>query len=116
MSRTQKIALQQVFANLISNAIKHHYSLEGKIDIFATEDREFYYFAVADDGIGIALEHQERIFGIFKTLSSRDDRENTGIGLSIVKKIVESQGGKIELESEPDKGTTFRFSWLKNLE
>jgi len=114
--KTQKIALQQVFANLISNAIEHHSSLEGKIDISATEDREFYYFAVADDGIGIALEHQERIFGIFKTLSSRDDRENTGIGLSIVKKIVESQGGKIKLESEPDKGTTFRFSWLKNLE
>ncbi len=110
---TQKVALEQVFTNLISNAIKHHYSQSGKIEISATEDREFYYFSVTDDGAGIAPEHQERVFGIFQTLSSRDNNENTGIGLSIVKKIVESQGGKIELDSEIGKGTTFRFSWGK---
>ena len=66
-----------------------------------------------DDGAGIAPEHQERIFGIFQTLSSREDNQNTGIGLSIVKKIVESQGGTIELESQVGKGTTFSFSWRK---
>ena len=110
---TQKIALQQVFTNLISNAIKHHHSQEGKIHISAAEDKEFYYFSVTDDGAGIAPEHQERIFGIFQTLSSRDNHENTGIGLSIVKKMVESQGGIIELESQVGRGTTFRFSWRK---
>ena len=110
---TQKIALEQVFTNLISNAIKHHYSHSGKIEISAREDQELYYFTVSDDGAGIAPEHQERIFGVFQTLSSRDKRENTGIGLSIVKKIVEGQGGAIELESQVGKGTTFRFSWRK---
>ncbi len=111
--KTQKIALEQVFTNLISNAIKHHPSQTGKIDIATTEDEKFYYFSVTDDGAGIAPEYQERIFGIFQTLSSRDKNENTGIGLSIVKKIVESQGEKIELESQVGQGTTFSFSWLK---
>ena len=111
--KTQKIALEQVFTNLISNAIKHHPNQAGKIAISTTEDEKFYYFSVTDDGSGIAPEHQERIFRIFQTLSNRDQSDNTGIGLSIVKKIVESQGGTIELESAIGKGTTFRFSWLQ---
>ena len=110
---TQKIALQQVFTNLISNAIKHHHSQAGTIKISATEDEKFCYFAVTDDGPGIAPEHQERIFGIFQTLSSKDQSDSTGIGLSIVKKIVESQDGTIELESQLGKGATFHFSWSK---
>ena len=110
---TQRIALEQVFTNLISNAIKHHYNQLGKIEISTREDQELYYFTVSDDGAGIPPEHQERIFGIFQTLSSRDSQENTGIGLSIVKKIVEGQGGTIELESQVGKGTTFSFSWRK---
>ena len=110
---TKKIALEQVFTNLISNAIKHHHSQLGKIEISATEDPRFYYFAVSDNGVGIAPEHQEQIFGIFQTLSSRDNNENTGIGLSIVKKIVESQGGIIKIKSQLGKGTTFNFSWQK---
>ena len=110
---TKKVALEQVFTNLIGNAIKHHHSQQGKIEISATEDSKFYRFAVSDNGVGIAPEHQERIFGIFQTLSSRDNHGNTGIGLSIVKKIVESQGGMIEMESQLGKGTTFNFSWRK---
>ena len=110
---TQKIALEQVFSNLISNAIKHHHTKEGTIAISATEDDQFYYFAITDDGPGIAAQDRDRIFGIFQTLSSRDSTENTGIGLSIVKKIVEDRGGKIELESQVGLGTTFRFSWHK---
>ena len=110
---TQKIALEQVFTNLISNAIKHHDTQEGAIELSVTEDETFYYFSVTDDGAGIAPEHHDRIFGIFQTLSSRDSTENTGIGLSIVKKIVEERGGKIELESQVGLGTTFRFSWQK---
>ena len=111
---TQKIALEQVFTNLISNAIKHHHTQEGTIAISVTEDKSFYYFSVTDDGPGIAAQYRDRIFGIFQTLSSRDSTENTGIGLSIVKKIVEDRGGKIELESQVGLGTTFRFSWHKS--
>ncbi|BAU63661.1 PAS/PAC Sensor Signal Transduction Histidine Kinase [Stanieria sp. NIES-3757] len=111
---TQKIALQQVFTNLISNAIKHHHSQTGTIKISVTEDDQFYYFSVSDDGPGISAQNQERIFGIFQTLSGNDSG-NSGIGLSIVKKIVESQGGTIELESQVGQGSTFRFSWLKSI-
>ena len=112
--RTQRIALEQVFTNLISNAIKHHHTQEGMIQLSVTEDETFYYFSVTDDGAGIAPEHRDRIFGIFQTLSSKDNNENTGIGLSIVKKIVEERGGKVELESQIGRGTTFRFSWHKH--
>jgi signal transduction histidine kinase len=69
---------------------------------------------VAYDGPGIAPEKQERVFGIFQTLADDHKQENTGIGLSIVKKIVESQGGKIILGSEVGIGTTFQFTWIAN--
>ena len=108
----QKIALQQVFTNLISNAVKHHHTKVGKIAIAATEDRNFWYFSVTDDGPGIAVEHYQRIFEIFQTLSNKKI-ESAGIGLSIVKKIVEGRGGTVELDSQVGKGTTFSFSWRK---
>ena len=110
---TQKIALEQVFTNLISNAIKHNHGESGRIEISAKETAKFYHFAVTDNGTGIEAKYQKQIFGIFQTLSSRDNHENTGIGLSIVQKIVESQGGTIELESQVGKGSTFSFSWRK---
>jgi PAS domain S-box-containing protein len=109
----KRLLLSQVFANLISNAIKHHDRPDGRIGIWATEKGQFYEFCVSDDGPGIASEYHERIFAIFQTLKAKDDRESTGIGLSIVKKIIETEGGEISLESELGKGTTFRFTWLK---
>ena len=72
-----------------------------------------YEFAVSDDGKGIAPEYHEKIFGIFQTLEARDRTENTGIGLAIVKKIVENQGGKIKIESIEGKGAKFSFNWNK---
>jgi signal transduction histidine kinase len=66
---------------------------------------------VADNGPGIAPEYHERIFGIFQTLQARDKVEGTGIGLSLVKKLVESRGGRIWVESPPQGGATFRFTW-----
>ncbi|MBA2748741.1 MAG: diguanylate cyclase, partial [Tatlockia sp.] len=66
-----------------------------------------------DDGKGIAPEYHEKIFGIFQTLEARDRTENTGIGLAIVKKVVENQGGKIKIESIEGKGAKFSFSWNK---
>ncbi|MEY4519791.1 MAG: hypothetical protein RLZZ499_2391 [Cyanobacteriota bacterium] len=77
------------------------------------EQEQFYQFGVQDDGIGIDPQYHERIFTIFQTLQARDSIESTGIGLSIVKKIVESQGGKIWVESQLGQGATFYFTWRK---
>jgi len=110
---TYRLLLEQVFSNLISNAIKHHPRLDGTIHILSIDVGDFYQFTVADDGDGIPPEYQAKVFGIFQTLSARDQKENTGIGLSIVKKIVESQGGSIWLESQSGQGAAFYFTWLK---
>lgn len=109
----RRFLLFQVFTNLIDNAIKHHDRANGKIEISATPQGDYYEFAIADDGSGIAPEYHKKIFGIFQVLQRRDLKENTGIGLSIVKKIIETEGGEIFLESELGKGATFRFSWPK---
>jgi PAS domain S-box-containing protein len=113
---SNRILLSQVFANLIGNACKHHDRPDGHIQITAEPAAEIWTFTVTDDGAGIAEPDQERAFGIFQTLAARDKKENTGIGLSIVKKIVESQGGKISIvspsSSESGRGTTFRFTWI----
>ncbi|MBW4660680.1 MAG: CHASE3 domain-containing protein [Drouetiella hepatica Uher 2000/2452] len=111
--KTKRILLRQVFANLIGNAINHHPRADGSIDISCREQDKFYEFAVLDDGSGIAPEYHERIFTIFQTLQPRDTKESTGIGLAIVKKIVETEGGMIWVESQVDKGATFYFTWLK---
>ena len=105
--------LQQVFANLIGNAIKYHPKQQGKIIISCEEEESYYRFAVADDGMGIDPQYHDRIFGIFQTLQARDTVESTGIGLSIVKKIVESQDGKIWVKSQLGEGATFYFTWYK---
>lgn len=109
----KKLLLTQVFSNLISNAIKHHERTDGTIIVTATEQGECYEFCVIDDGPGIAPEHHDKIFGIFQTLKARDTKESTGIGLSIVKKILETEGGMIALESALGRGTIFRFTWPK---
>jgi len=110
---TQRLPLSQVFANLISNAIKHHGSTQGTVTISAHHQKNLYLFTVADDGQGISEEHHDRVFAIFQTLSSNESKNNTGIGLAIVKKLVEKHGGTIYLESQPSQGTTFRFTWPK---
>ncbi len=110
---TEKIRLEQVFANLISNAIKHHNKERGKIEITYKDLENFYEFTVKDDGPGIAPEYHEKIFEIFQTLQARDKFESTGIGLTLVKKIVEAQGGKVYLISEEGKGSSFVFTWPK---
>lgn len=111
---TQKLLLEQVFANLIGNAIKYHDRPDGQVSITVMDQGQQVEFAIADDGPGIAPEYHERIFGVFQTLDSRDKVESTGIGLSIVKKLVEQQGGTITLRSAVGEGSTFAFSWPKN--
>jgi PAS domain S-box-containing protein len=107
----KRLLLNQVFSNLISNAIKHNNRPDGRLEISTTQKGQYYEFSVADNGPGIAPEYHERVFGIFETLKGRDVQESTGIGLSIVKKIVETEGGEITLESELGSGATFRFTW-----
>jgi PAS domain S-box-containing protein len=110
---TEYLPLQQVLSNLISNGIKHHDRPDGKLEIAVTDLGEFYQFTVTDDGPGIASEYHEKVFTIFQTLKARDHAENTGIGLSIVKKIIETRGGIIQLESQAGQGASFRFTWPK---
>jgi PAS domain S-box-containing protein len=112
---TERLPLQQVFTNLISNAIKHNKRPNGQIVISVKDYTDFYEFAVADDGSGIAPEFHEKVFVIFQTLEARDKVENTGVGLAIVKKIIEDKGGTISLESQLGQGAAFRFTWPKQL-
>jgi PAS domain S-box-containing protein len=109
--RTSRLRLQQV--NLLSNAIKHHHRTDGRIDIACRDVGQFYEFSVSDDGPGIDPRFHERIFVIFQTLAPRDRVEAAGVGLSLVKKIVEEQGGTTRIDSSPGKGATFTFTWPK---
>ncbi|MBD2042775.1 PAS domain S-box protein [Microcoleus sp. FACHB-672] len=110
---TERLLLEQVFANLIGNAIKHNHRQAGHVKISVKDLGDFYEFAVADDGPGIAPEYHEKVFVIFQTLEARDKVENTGIGLSLVKKTVENQGGTVKLASQAGQGATFSFTWPK---
>jgi two-component system, LuxR family, sensor kinase FixL len=110
---TQKTYPMQVFENLINNAIKYCDKENGSVVVGVEELPRFWKFYVKDNGMGINPRYHERIFEIFQTLKSRDEVEGTGIGLTIVKKIVTHQGGEIWVESEPEKGSTFFFTWPK---
>ncbi|WP_072144739.1 sensor histidine kinase [Hymenobacter sp. AT01-02] len=111
---TNRVQLHQVFSNLISNALKYHdHPATGTILIGCREERTHYTFSVRDNGPGIAPEYHERIFVIFQTLTERDTLESTGVGLAIVKKIVERQGGTIHVESAEGQGANFLFTWPK---
>lgn len=111
-----RLRLLQVFQNLIGNAVKHHDPAKptGRITVaWSDPGGGFYEFAVADDGPGIEPQYFEKIFTIFQTLQPRDKVEGAGVGLSLVKKIVEHQGGTVRVESVPERGATFRFTWPK---
>ncbi|MFK7833633.1 MAG: PAS domain S-box protein [Winogradskyella sp.] len=103
--------LQQVFQNLISNAIKFTYSDKGLVEIDVISKLDHYEFSVKDNGIGIEKKFHDKIFKIFHSLNKSKD--STGIGLSIVKKIVNLHDGEIWLDSEPGKGSTFYFTLKK---
>jgi signal transduction histidine kinase len=105
--------MEQVFQNLIGNAINFMDKPEGHIIVGCEDNGDRWRFRVTDNGPGIAPEYYEKVFGIFQTLESRDQQESTGIGLTLVKKIVELYGGKIELASEVGKGCTFSFTLPK---
>ena len=111
--KAEKIPLQQVFMNLLGNAIKHAGADDPRIEVSWEDAGPFYEFSVRDNGQGIAPQYHERIFGIFQTLEARDKVEGTGIGLSVVKKIVEAKGGRVWVESDVGVGAKFKFLWPK---
>ena len=101
--------LTQVFQNLISNSIKYRSEATPRIHVSCAESEDDWTFSVEDNGIGIDARYHEQIFGIFKRLHGREF-PGTGIGLALVKRIIERHGGRIWVESEPGKGATFRFT------
>ncbi len=104
------IRMEQVFQNLIGNAIKFMDKDEGLIKVGCVDGGASWQFSVSDNGPGIDKKYHDRIFQIFQTLAPRDERENTGIGLTLVKKIIGIYGGSIWVESELGRGTTFYFT------
>jgi light-regulated signal transduction histidine kinase (bacteriophytochrome) len=113
---THKTALEQVFANLIGNAVKHHHDQSNaRIEVAATDAGTFVEFSVRDNGPGIDGAFHSRIFEVFRTLQPGDQAESSGIGLSIVKRLVERCGGEVRLESQAGSGAIFSFTWPKTL-
>jgi PAS domain S-box-containing protein len=112
--RAHQAPLEQVLRNLINNAIKHHPTKDGRVRVYAQDKGDELLFAVEDDGAGIPQEYAEKVFQMFQTLQPRDDMEGSGMGLAIVKRIVEWQGGRIWFHGGPGgRGTVFKFTWKK---
>jgi light-regulated signal transduction histidine kinase (bacteriophytochrome) len=110
---TERIPLFQVFSNLIINAFKYHDKKDGVVKVYFKTHENHYEFFVEDNGPCISPVYHTRIFVIFQTLKERDAFESTGVGLAIVKKILDDRKQTIRLISEPGKGSTFIFTWPK---
>jgi light-regulated signal transduction histidine kinase (bacteriophytochrome) len=110
---SERTRIQQVFGNLLSNAVRFINKPQGSIKVGCSEENGFWKFSVSDNGPGIEEQHFERIFKLFQTLQPKDQLETTGVGLTITKKIVETCGGKIWLTSKTGEGTTFFFTLPK---
>ena len=110
-----KYPIIQVFSNLISNAVKHNDKEQIEIDIACVQQADDWLFYIKDNGPGIEEQFHEKVFQIFQTLKTKDETNSTGIGLSVVRKIIDSIGGKIWIESKPGKGCTFFFTLKKQL-
>jgi light-regulated signal transduction histidine kinase (bacteriophytochrome) len=102
--------IQQLFQNVIGNAVKFHGAEPPVIQISARRDGEFWRFSVSDNGIGFDMKYSDRIFVVFQRLHGRAHYPGTGVGLAICKRIVEQHGGRIWAESEVSKGSTFYFT------
>jgi PAS domain S-box-containing protein len=108
-----KIQLYQVFQNLISNAVKYNDKPVGKIELSWKDEGDKYYFEIKDNGPGIDPKYHVKVFEVFQMLQARDKVESTGIGLSIVKKIIERANGSITINSNVEKGVAFCFELPK---
>ena len=110
---TEKIKLEQVFTNLITNAVKYTPGETGSISVTCKVFADYYEFSVKDNGIGIEPEYHSRIFEMFQTLREKEETESTGIGLSIIKKILDEQHCTIKVISALGHGAEFIFGWPK---
>ncbi len=108
---TRRVPLEVAFRNLIDNAIKHNDKPEPHIRVSARPIDGGFEFSVTDNGPGIEARYQELAFGLFKTLAPRDDCEGSGLGLPLVRKAAELEGGTISLDSDGQSGCTFRLAW-----
>lgn len=110
-----RAALEQVLINLVTNAIKYNDKKNVEIEIGVSESTTHYEIYIQDNGPGIALEDQEKIFDIFKVIGNKDrfGKKGNGIGLATVKKVIENSGGSIKVKSEPTKGARFIFTFEK---
>jgi signal transduction histidine kinase len=110
---TEKIPLYQIFYNLIGNAVKYIDKEDGRVNVYYKDRGSDYEFFVEDNGPGISKAYHDKIFVIFQTLNDRDTVESTGVGLAIVKKILDEKKETIRVTSEPGKGSMFSFTWPK---
>ena len=108
---TLKTPFELIVRNLLNNAIKHRDQDSGIIKFSAKLKQSFYEFTLFDNGPGIPPEHHERVFGIFQTLKPRDEVEGSGIGLAMVRKLIDRYNCKINIESDGKRGTSFIFTW-----
>jgi two-component system sensor kinase FixL len=111
-----RVELFQLFQNLLVNAVKYRSSDHGTVKIAFKEFKKGYEFRIEDDGIGIAPKHHQKVFEIFHRLGESPEVEGTGVGLAIVKKIIDAAGGEIKVESSGGVGTTFVFTWPKEFQ
>lgn len=111
-----EIHLEQIFQNLVGNAVKHLGKPSGEIVLSCRSAGEFWEFRVRDDGVGIPERHFERIFKMFETLDRKNYAESTGVGLALVKKITAAHGGKVWVESKVGQGSSFFFTVPKSNE
>lgn len=105
--------MRQILMNLIGNAIKHHGGTCGVVKISCVDEGQFYRFCIADDGQGVPDAYKKKIFEPFETLRSRDDVEGSGLGLSLVKRILDRQKCAIYVADAPQGGAEFYFTWRK---
>ena len=114
---TSRTALQHILVNLCTNAVKYNDKGEGSVQLTGTEEDTHYTFRLQDNGMGIPEESFPTIFRMFSTLGQKDrfNEHGTGLGLYIVKKLVEKLGGEIRIHSKIGKGTTFEFTLAKDL-
>ena len=114
--KADRIRMTQLFQNLLSNALKFQDKPKGRLRIVCEETEDGWTFEVHDNGRGIAEPHQSKIFQLFQTLDNGEDTDSTGVGLAVVKKILDLHGGKIWVESEPGQGSNFSFTLPKDAE
>jgi len=111
--KAERVKLQQIFLNIIHNSIKYNDKEDIQVEVGCEDVGDDWKFFIKDNGPGIEARYHEKIFVIFQTLNARDEVESRGVGLAIVKKIIDEEGGKIWVEAEKGKGATFFFTWPK---